>query len=887
MSLKDSLLLEHQREVQELNINEFTDLLNSLADKAVNAMTSPKRDTTCSYFLDRMEEKVNELKVIDTTELQKLFKYLYNSPIINNPRYRQTIKDIDYNAVETIRPDYLSVVAEDAQKTVAKILAGTKSEKDIRDDLRNMKYEKKLKKQLVKSTIAVSNIKELFSYHDNELAKFIPIDNLTIDNKIYPFLSGYKKEVDNLGLIILKTKSNISNLDNEFANIDKALQKTINDSKTSEKTRKLAKYYWFNMKLIRANLYAYVTTMIIEKVEAYSYMINILTKYYEYISNVLDQQGVVLTESLHEDWQSNIDRDTILQCIDDGNLNIIHRYIENTVHYIQSESGISNKNAYTCDNVLYDGIVASFATILSNLRKFETGIKQPDFIMDELIDECEMNQNPLSRFSKLIESTKTVLSEIFTVEDGVAEILAFENNVERIMTVMHKAVMYADALILDYSSNTYQLSDPDYELVVAQLKKVKEGITDYSYNMVCALIDRFHQLRSKTCNERHICKDRAQYTRDEYFSRNTFVDTEATDYIAESMLDDYETNEVINEYVLTSMMMEYKKLDTMKRRGTLPVFEAEEPVANTNTDNNGKETAPASPSVTVSTDANTQHKDNATTVTDAQKAEESKTLTEKFKEFIEKILKKFMDKGANLTKDNAKFLKDSKVAIQNLDMTNTYITMAPYQKVDVDAIIANIRSTISIINGRIPNDNPPAEVRQGGPAAQSFLFPTIPAAPDEGASKTDKFGKFASRVKTFYMFGSVKKFDLVKYSGDDAKQKVAEITEYCENYSNIYPKINSACEELRDAAFKKQVDINMVKKDTDKEQKSNEISGNVITSTVKDYIAAVLTVFEKRYVDSIKALRELAPPEKKEDAKVQTDEEQKTDNTEQNENNAV
>jgi hypothetical protein len=127
----------------------------------------------------------------------------------------------------------------------------------------------------------------------------------------------------------------------------------------------------------------------------------------------------------------------------------------------------------------------------------------------------------------------------------------------------------------------------------------------------------------------------------------------------------------------------------------------------------------------------------------------------------------------------------------------------------------------------------------------------------------------------------------VKYSGDDAKQKVAEITEYCENYSNIYPKINSACEELRDAAFKKQVDINMVKKDTDKEQKSNEISGNVITSTVKDYIAAVLTVFEKRYVDSIKALRELAPPEKKDDAKVQTDEEQKTDNTEQNENNAV
>lgn len=886
MSLKDSLLLEHQREVQELNINEFTDLLDSLADKAVNAMTSPKRDTTCSYFLDRMGEKVNELKVIDTTELQKLFKYLYNSPIINNPRYRQTIKDIDYNAVETIRPDYLSVIVEDAQKTVAKILAGTKSEKDIRDDLRNMKYEKKLKKQLVKSTIAVSNVKELFSYHDNELVKFIPIDNLTIDNKIYPFLSGYKKEVDNLGLIILKTKSNISNLDNEFANIDKALQKTINDSNTSEKTRKLAKYYWFNMKLIRANLYTYVTTMIIEKVEAYSYMINILAKYYEYISNVLNQQGVVLTESLHEDWQSNIDRDTILQCIDDGNLNIIHRYIENTVHYIQSESGISNKNAYTCDNVLYDGIVASFATIVSNLHKFETGITQPDFIMDELIDECEMNQNPLSRFSKLIESTKVVPSEIFTVEDGVAEILAFENNVERIMTVMHKAVMYADALILDYSSNTYQLSDPDYELVVAQLKKVKEGITDYSYNMVCALIDRFHQLRTKTCNERHICKDRAQYTRDEYFSRNTFVDMEATDYIAESMLNDYETNEIINEYVLTSMMMECKKLDTMKRRGTLPVFEAEEPVANTNTDNNGKETAPASPSVTVSTDANTQHKDNATTVTDAQKAEESKTLTEKFKEFIEKILEKFRGKAADLTKHNEDFLKNSKVAIQNLDMTNTYITMAPYQKVNVDDIVANINTTINKING-LSTDNIPAELRQGGPKAQTFLFPVIPETAEGDAAKTDKFNNFSGRVKTFYMFGSVKKFDLVKYSGDDAKQKVAEMTEYCENYSNIYPKINNACEELRDAAFKKQVDINMVKKDTDKEQKSNEISGNVITSTVKDYIAAVLTVFEKRYVDSIKALRELAPPEKKEDAKVQTDEEQKTDNTEQNENNAV
>ena len=860
MSFKDSMLLAHQQEVSELNINEFTDLINGLADKAAD-FADNKHDKSCVYFLDKMEEKVNEMLAYTNTtgDIEKLFKYLYNSPVIDNPKYRQSIKNVNYKSVEAIRPDYLATVGDDVSKKLKKILAGLKSEMDIRQDIRERKYEKKLRKQLVKSSISVTDVKELFSYHNAELEDYITIDRISIETIIYPFLTSFKKDIEALAVIITKTKANIRNLDIVYDNINKAFKKTLADNKNiPDSTIKLAQYYWFNMRLTKANLFSYITTMIIEKVEAYSYLMNILIKYYEYMSNVLGQQGIVFTESLHEDWESDIDRDTILDCVYNGNLNIIHRYIENTIHYIQSESGIQDRSAYSSDNVLYDGVAASFATIIGNLHKFEVGTTQPDFVLDEIIDECDMNTGYVTQFSKLIKSVGEIIPSTFTVENGIAEIFNFEDNADRIMNLAHKAYTYVDNMCTDYNTNSYQMSEPDYKLVVSHLTKVKESIVEYSYEIVCALINRFHQLRSKTCNTRHICKDRAQYTRDQYFAKNVFS-FEATDYTLEAAYEEYTDNEIINNAVLNNLMKEYKTLECAKKRGTIATFEAEQPVTAAK-DNNGNDKATSTtPKVTVNQEAqpnaNKDNDPNATNNgqnTNNKPSETAQTLQEKFKNFIKRILEAFSGKAQYLTNANSDTLENIKTAIANMNTEESIITMAPYNTLKTDAVISSINTAITNIRNVDP-ENIPTALRQGGVEAEKYLFPAIP-------SKQGNNDKLGMRVKTFYTYGSIDKKELVKYTGTDAKDKIQEIMNYCLEFSNTYKSISDACGKLRDEALSKQSDCAM--HDTHNDEKADTkltISGNVIINACRDYIAAILTVFEKRYIESILALKQLVP----------------------------
>ena len=230
-----------------------------------------------------------------------------------------------------------------------------------------------------------------------------------------------------------------------------------------------------------------------------------------------------------------------------------------------------------------------------------------------------------------------------------------------------------------------------------------------------------------------------------------------------------------------------------------------------------------------------------------------------------------------------------------MDTSKTTITLANYENLTSDKLASQINGASGKINSISPN-SVPQELKGSSSKAELYLFSDIPET-------IGKETTFNARIIHYFTYGKDDKTKMTSYSGDDAKKKIEAMIGFCEGYSKMYDKVASDLDKLSKNAADKQMAILDVlgEKNTNEstmfEANQNEVvqdgssksvnsddkekfrSSTVITSVIRDYTAAVLTVLEKKYLDYIKVLNKLAPKDNNKPAES-ANEDENTNNEE-------
>ena len=869
IDLNNSFVLNHQKELHDISFMEFTGSL-SRSGRAGIAMNIANSINAQGYvdYLSKTMSNISSIQA-EPDYLHDFFAQVYSSPLIDETKFVIAFRNDE--DIEKIRPQYLSAVVPDMTDTVRKILAGTIKETDVKKVIISGEYENKLKKQLIKTSLVLNGTRDLLMLDSPPLVK---IDKFFIQNNILPFLESYKTNTEELMMIARKAVGRIADMTQGMNTLFTSLSQSIQNGTIPNDKLNIIAYYVFNMKTIAMRLCAYLTSMIIRKMAFYSFNITASMGLYNLFSKLFPEMEKIIHENVMNGEVTDIDNDTLLKGVISGNLNIIRPHIQKVIGMKKLEvsnamcqkfnrkidfiSGFDMNNEYPYDENIYKAIKASFADIINNLHTFEIQSKDTEAVVDDIIASSNLSETFTSKYEKLIATISDISYYDAPGDKGANsdmmmslfnDILNYENNVSDIVAIMSKGYHYIDALIKSFDVNYYGLQDASYNELKSFLDTVMKKYKEYVIRVVRNLLERLDNMTEALSFTRMI-------------PENDRVYDNAEDYTLECYAAAYDEAEANSKAVFESLLIEYNQQKAMKERGVRLIYEAKNP-PNT------------SPEPTVKTDAQQQHNNNNNAnngstnnnnqqqnaqqqngnVNTNNNPENKKSLLEKFKELIERILQKFREKGAKLTKKNDKWLSDVKDSLLSLDTSNTVITVAKYEALVPETILSDIQSATSKI-ASLNAASLPVELKSSGSKAEFYLFNRIP-------EKVGNEVNFPARIKRFYTYGNVTSNDLGTYSGAAAKSQITQMIAYCENYSSLYQKLSDAVKKLSDAASKKQYEI-VPSNDKNEQNKNNKpnFNSNIITSATRDYAGAILTVVEKKYTDYMKVLSKLAPQNK-------------------------
>ena len=860
VDLNNSFVLKHQKDLSEISMMEFTGMLSKSDVSAIGLNIANKiKPTSYVDYINKTIMNIQNIQV-EPDALQGFFSQVYSSPLVDESKSAVAFRSDE--DIEKIRPEYLSLIVTDVNTTIKQILSGTKDETDIKKMIISGEYENKLKKQLVKTTLHLNGPQDLLVLDSPPIVK---IDKFFIQNNVIPFLASYKQNTDELILISRKTMARINDMTNGMNSTFNALSQSIQSGKIPENKLNLIAYYVFNMKTISMRLCAYITSMIIRKMAFYSFNVTACLELYNSFSEMFPEMEKIMHESVMDGDLTDVDNDTLMRSIIDGSLSVVRPHIQKIVAMKKMEvsnamcqkfnrkidfmSGFDPNNEHPYDVRIYSVINASFIEIINNLHTFEMLCKDPELIVDDIIEKSNLSETFMAKYETLISHISDISyystdGDETTISDkGLSlfkDILNYEKNSDIIVSNMSKCYHYIDELINEFDVNSYHLEDTTYNELKSFIDSLMKNYKEYVIRIIRNLLERLDNMTEALSFTSVLPSD-----------DRTFDNTQ--DYSLESYLEAYKDRDYADKIVFESLMRRYEQEKAFKERGVRLVYEE----AETPTNANKKSTEPI-----VKTDAQQQHNENEnnksnTNNQNAQKnsntTDTKKGIIERFNEFIEKMLQKFREKSKKLTDKNNKWLTSVKNDILSLDTTNTTITLAKYEALVPETILTDIQSASSKISS-LNASSLPAELKTGGAKAEYFIFNRVP----EGVGNETAF---PARIKRYYTYGNTAESNLVSYSGNEAKQQIGDMITYCEKYSRTYIQISDSLKKLSDSASKKQNEIILAtsKKDNNQNNSDDSNVGNIITSATRDYTGAILTVFEKKYSDYIKVLSKLAP----------------------------
>lgn len=890
-TLSNSFILEFKKGLSEFDINEYKKMANIVTEGVVvdSIMAPVMNPELYTRYINKSVDELNGV-VSMSYELDEFFSSIYKSVALNDKNI--TIPLLSDDDIEKIRPDYFKTVAADFSINMKKILDGSLSESDIRKKFISGDYFNKLRKQLVKTDITfTSDIKELMSLDSPAMVK---IDNTFIQNNTISFLRAFPQNVKDLTVIATNVKGAINS---SYADIREVIN-DMNDRQSagkilSDKIR-LVNFYKYNFIRGYLTLCSYVCAMLIRKISCYTYNMMSYSTLQNTIYNYFPEGNLVLHESIMDGKLDDIDDTTLLNSIIHNDLNVVVPHVQATIGKKKME--IANLMArkyqykltymqdvdstkYPYDVYPYVAVNKTIHDIANNLHTFEVNVKNPDLTVDEIIEKSDLSETFLTKYRDILSKVTEIsyYTSQFDIElnkNGEIflalfnDISHYEKNVKIISDNIHRCYMYLESLVELYSTNTNNVDDATFNELNSFINQTMKNYKDYILQLTKRLLDRLDNL-TDTLDDIDMTSDNSNIEQ--------FV---PYDYYLDAMKESYTDIELMECEIFESMMKEYHSMREKKERGVTIVYEE---VTEAPAGNNAKS------SVSVGHQSPTENQNasqaNSTSASNASNSsgsnERRETLIQKFLNWIEEKLTQFKNNILKITKTNNTWLASVKADLLGLNTENIAITVAKYENVTEEKILRQITSATTKINGINPSNLPP-ELKGKRSQAELYVFGEIP----QKLANEDSFG---GRLRHFFMYGKTEKRSLVTYSGNDAKQKIENMIEFCENYSKVSNNIANKLTELTNAAADKQTEIinslgqkkvqesvileaeagtasqnnKVLNTSSDNNDKIN--TSNIVTSITRDYAAAVLTLMEKKYLDYIAVLDKLVPKDKTSD----------------------
>ena len=870
----NSFILEYRKGLSNFDITEYKRNMKYVTEGVVMPVIGFMNPDIYVNYINKSIEDMKGIAPI-ASSLNDFYSRVYNSVSLKDKNI--TIPLQSSSDISKIRPEYFTNVTIDFDLLTKDIISGKAKYKDVKKQLILSDYSDKMKKQLVKTTLVVNDPRDLMSLDSPSLVK---IDNEFIQTVIIPFTRNYQSDVNGLIELAANTKARMhSNYESLTATID-GINSMIESDKFSEDTAKLLTIASYNVIRHYMNLCAYVSGMLIRKMSYYTYNMMSFVTLKNTILNYFPEGEKVLHESVLDGDLDDIDDSILLNSVLTNNLNVVIPHIQNAIGLAKMEIAnlVSKKynlkinfnmdidaGKYGYDVFPYQASKKALEDIMNALTTFDTLSKDPEMVVDDIISRSGLEETFLSKYTNIltnIEKIDHLNAQMHGIRESdyfltiYNELNHYESNIESVCRDVTKCYDKLEAIKDNFDINNNQLNDNTYNELKSFVETLIKNFKDFALMLAKKFLSRLDTI-TDALETTDI--DDSEYSEPEEFT--------PYDYSLECAMEAYNEIENDEKVIFESLMRDYNVFRNKKDRGVKIVYE--ETTTTQNADN---------ANVDVKTDANSQHADNENKTTTANTTNADKqnqtSMIDKFKDFINKIVEQFKAKAAKLFNKNNPWLKSVKAKIENLDYSNTSITLAKYEGVTTDKILADITGAINKINS-IKATSLPNELKGSNTKAEQYLFSSIPG-------KVGNETNFVGRIKQFFTHGNVAGNTLVTYSGNDAKTKVDNMISFCEGYGRMYSEVSSNLDKLKDAAANKQreiinslgsattesvmleanqndVKVNGASSTNSQDTKDKVRTSNVITSVVRDYSGAILTVIEKKYLDYIKVLDKLAP----------------------------
>lgn len=874
----NAFVLEYRKALSDYDIEQYQ-FNSQVFEEAQTAFMRMINSTTYINYIDKMMENMDSVE-FDLKELDRFYTNVYKSVSLASKNI--TIPVYGDSDVEKLRPEYMGQLVTEYEMIVEQVISGKiQDTTDIKKYYANGgPFFDRVKRQVVKTSLNVTSTKDLAVREKPNLTR---ITNIYLQNNVIPFIRNYEKSASDLKSVANILRGQISATTQTFTVINNSIDDMVRNGKLNDpKMIRFLNYFRYNYMRGYMDVCAYTTGMLIRKTSCLTYNLASFINLYHILHEFFPEGELVLHESVIDGDLRGFDDNTLLLSMLNNGLDVVLPHIRSAIGKKKME--ISNSLAeehnfrlmynqdisndeYPYDAAVYDDIMTSIDNISTSIEVFKGFIGNREMVVDDMISSALLSDPFTTRFDNVIDRVSNIdyyLNQAsMGLNDGGAVSLCLYNeldSMERLLDDISGAIHTTYGTIKELAdsfanNNVYEgLDNATYHELKAFTEHLLIDYKEYVLALTKRIIERADKLTDTiddTPKTAPAVDDNADYP---------------TDYNFESVMEAYDEIEFIEQVKFEEMMKDYRIRRNRHERGIKTVFE-------------DTTTAQADGSApTVKTDAQAQQDQQTVQKNDAANAnkadnqqngqqnnqnmngtKESVGLIEKFKKWVADILQKFSDNSLRLIGKNKKFLEGCKETIENLDTTNTSITMAPYRGLTSATLTTEIEGAITRVKS-IDSKNPPASIKSKQTTqVGQYLFKNVPASINGTKG-------FDERVRHFYVFGTAPANTLTTYTGDDAKKKLQDIYAFVTGYEQMVDSVKKKFTELEEAAAAKQQEISANKSTQDTNAPQNNNSGeektsesSVLLTPCRQWMAGILTSLEKEYLDSIRILKALTP----------------------------
>ncbi len=494
---------------------------------------------------------------------------------------------------------------------------------------------------------------------------------------------------------------------------------------------------------------------------------------------------------------------------------------------------------------IYDDIVKELTDIKSKISKISDADESVyDLTINEFRIKFAITSMVLDKLYGYISSISSVDDMLNTERDYVPnitkavyyELCNFNTNMSNISEAIKSLVSTIEDLVDEYEKN--ELKSAFIVTIIDELRKHQDEICRLANDIGVRLISRFNNLLSLYTTNLSIldCKIDTK-TININVTNESAMDSEYVMMAYDEnnkCLDDYfydKTKELTMQYIeARENIISGKRIMFVEANGKITVS-SNNNNQNTNNQNNNTQNTNTNQTNSNTNDNNTNNNStdapstNTNNSNDQNKTKEkSQTLTDKLKEFVDKMIARFKEKLTVFkNKGHISWITKNKDAIlgKNYEKisisTPIALSKGPTYLGDIDKIIASINSK--------QYDN-----------LFGFLKSPVTITDNEGKSTTiNKDNNFSEIVTNQYTSEGGKVRQL---SGDALKKEVSNMLDYIIKYEAIVNTLSSKINELKNI-------------------KADGIPSKTM-SDIRTYSASVLTAVEYKFTTYYKALVEIS-----------------------------